>query len=776
MPAASSLQIAPEIQALLGRLRRRVRLWVLADTLLGILGWAALTFWVFLSLDYGPVMLWASELPVSLRAWLLAAVLIGYLVLLYRRWLRRALVPLPDESLALIVERRYPQFDESLITSVQLVPRAEPVFSQPMLSATQALARAQLPSVRLGRTLVWRPLLLQLVGVFLLWMPIIALDVLRPEMVQLGLRRLYALSDELWPRQASIDLVGIQVQHRSMRTGEQVWSEIINFRDGEVKVARGAYVMLQVRAALQAERVPDTCRIVYRTEDGSRGRVAMRRDGSPRGSFQYYSYDDKPFRGILGNIRFDVIGADHRLRNYTIRAVDAPAVVQTELECVFPQYLVDETEGLWLPRRIPYRSSGVTLPRGTRVVVHMKTNKPFIKVEIASPGTQQLYQVDGHDRFPTEFQYEIPHLAGNVVLEVGLRDIDNVLSDVPHRIVLSAVDDKPPELDLSVRGIGSAVTPQVIIPVEGTIVDDYRIAEAWFEYQVEQQPAQQEPIEVGPDGSISAGLDFRQLRARSVPVALQPGQKLFVTVKASDRCTLGTGPNVSQTERLELEVVTPEELLIRLDRRELAERRRLEHVLDELTQTRDALIRVQNEILGITPALDPGERTPSQDASSTAPEQGQGRLDLRAIRVQQAIRQCQKSASEVLDIAQVLYAIREELINNRIDAEDRKSRLKELVADPLQKIGRERFPSWEQSLVQLEKSIHLEQDAAQNADLAINSANQLLAELNQVLEAMLDIESYNELIEIVRNLIKEQERILDETKNARKQEALELLK
>ncbi|GIW96047.1 MAG: polyketide synthase [Pirellulaceae bacterium] len=775
MPVATtSAHMAPEIRTLLDRLRRRVQLWVLTDTALGLAGWALLTFWVFLALDYGPVVLWASELPVWLRAVFLAGVLGGYLTILYRRWLRRALARLPDESLALVVERRFEQFEESLITAVQLAPKPDQPYSRDMLAITEAVARSYAPQVRPGQLLVWKPLIRQTMAVALLLLPLTGLYAMRPDVVRLGLERMYGLSDEPWPRRAHIQMVGIQVEHRSVRSGEQVWSNILPFQDGEVKVARGARLIVHVRAAIDAERVPETCRILYRTEDGAAGRVAMRRDGAPRDGFQYFSYDEKPFRGVLGDIRFDVVGADHRLRHFTIKAVDAPAVIETELECVFPSYLVDEAQGLWLPRRMPYRSSGMSLPRGTRVLLHMKTNKPLLSAEIAETSTGQFHNVNNSGQPRQELTYEIPALEGNVALEISLRDTDNVLSDSPHRVVLTAIEDKPPELNLTIRGIGSAVTPQVVIPVEGTIQDDYRVAEAWFEYQRNDEPAAREPLAVARDGSVAGGLDFRQLRARQPPVMLEPGQKLFVTIKARDLCDLASGPNVAAAERLELEVVTPEELLIRLDRRELAERRRLEHVLDELTQTRDSLIRVQNEILGVTAELDPRERPPTGEAGASS---GTGpRIDLRAIRIQQALRQCQKSASEVMGIAAVLNTIREELINNRVDAEDRKSRLKELVVDPLRRIGEERFTAWEKTLAELEKAVALQQQPAVKAEQAINEANQLIAELNQVLEAMLNIESYNELVEIVRNLIKEQERILEETQKARKQEALELLK
>lgn len=777
---SSSVTLAPKIRTLLGSLRTRVRAYIVLDSVLSLWNWWLLTFWAFLALDYTPVLLWASELPRGLRSVLLLAVMVGYVWIVVRHLVGRLAVPLADRSLALVVERRFPQFHDSLITAVELCQAPGGSYSLEMLSATHAVAAQQIDVVKLARMFRWRPLLAKAIAALCLTLPWLAAATLHGRLIDLGVKRLYLLSDETWPRAAHIEVAGVQVEYVSAKTSERTYSELLPFRNGQVNVARGANVALFVRASLDAERVPEVCRIYYRTEDGMSGHVSMRRQGAPRDRFQYFSYAEKPLRGILGNLRFDVIGHDHRVRGYRIQVVETPAVVETVLDCQFPDYLVDASRGLWLPRQMPYRSSGVSLPRGTRLVVRMRTNKPlrWAEMSVVGSGESRVVQ-EFSDTSRQMLEYEIPSLEETLALDVVLRDTDDVMSETPHRVLLSAVDDKPPQVDVAVRGIGSAVTPQVVIPVEGQIQDDYSVGEAWFEFQQNQESPQRHSITVAQDGKVEASLDFRQLRINQPELTLQPGQKLFVTVKAQDRCNLGSGPNVSQAERLELEVVTPEELLIRLDRRELAERRRLEHVLEELTQTRDSLIRVQNEIRGVTPAADPresveadGQLTPEH----SPPDGPSARMDLRAIRTQQALRQCQKSASEVLGIASAFYAIREELMNNRIDAEDRKSRLKEKIADPLEKIGKESFAQWESKLVGLEKAIGLKQNEDAAAEEAIVGANQLIVQLNQVLEAILDIESYNELIEIVRNLIQEQERILSETQKARKQQALELLK
>jgi hypothetical protein len=115
--------------------------------------------------------------------------------------------------------------------------------------------------------------------------------------------------------------------------------------------------------------------------------------------------------------------------------------------------------------------------------------------------------------------------------------------------------------------------------------------------------------------------------------------------------------------------------------------------------------------------------------------------------------------------------IREEIINNRIDSEDRKTRLKDEVADPLEKVAKELFPELDRRLTELEKSLSDPKTADPAAQAAIDQANNILLELDKVLQKLIKYETYNELIDIVRSLIVEQERLIDATKTQQKNEA-----
>ena len=62
-----------------------------------------------------------------------------------------------------------------------------------------------------------------------------------------------------------------------------------------------------------------------------------------------------------------------------------------------------------------------------------------------------------------------------------------------------------------------------------------------------------------------------------------------------------------------------------------------------------------------------------------------------------------------------------------------------------------------------------------NAEAAVQQANAILLAMNQILEDMLDLETYNELLDIVRSIIEEQKALIKEKKKEQKKQVLDLL-
>ena len=63
-----------------------------------------------------------------------------------------------------------------------------------------------------------------------------------------------------------------------------------------------------------------------------------------------------------------------------------------------------------------------------------------------------------------------------------------------------------------------------------------------------------------------------------------------------------------------------------------------------------------------------------------------------------------------------------------------------------------------------------------HAEAAIQQANDVLLAMDRVLENMLDLQTFNDLLDIVRSLIKDQEQLMIETRKQQKQQVLDFLR
>lgn len=769
------------IRAVLGSVRSQIRLYILVQGLAALAIWVTLTFWMSFAIDYLPVLVGASEMPSWARGIGLGVAAIGAAYVVYRYLASRLFVPLADRSMALVLERKYRQFHDSLVTTVELSGRAQtlPQVEREMLNETRRSAIGDISKVSVRDVFNMRPLVQQ---VALALFGILSISVAygsNPAAIGKAARRIYLLDNELWERYARIEVVGLQVR-RPLEGVTTAEPQQVAFQDDAVKVAKGANLTLQVRADASAAVVPTDCEMRYRTAEGDYGSVTVKRLGQPRDGFQQYICDAKPLAGILSSLEFDIVGYDHRLRGYRIDVVDSPTVVATTMDVRFPDYMVDEKNATRLPREgEPVLSSGNQLPVGTHVLLHIGSSKPLAKAhlrvmdpEATDPGLSLIAEHDlefASSPETTKFSFDLGALAGGRTLEVSLLDTDGVTNERPHRMFFSTIADEAPRWELALSGIGTQITPDVNIPFLGKVTDDYGVQRVWLEaLRGDEEPINFD-VQLARGSELNAAIDVRQERTDRQRLDLKPGEKISVVAHATDRFNLGSTANVGSSERYVLEVVTADQLLVGLDARELAFRRRFEVIVDELSQMRDSLLRVKPGQTSPA-AADPLDETEPAEKKLSPEELARREVELRLLRVQRAIAQTRKSAQEVTGVAQGFDGIRAELENNRVDTEDRKSRLKEQIADPLHALVAGRFASVEARLASLEDVLEDATKGPPAAEVAVTESNLLLAELDAVLQKMLKLESYNEIVDLVRDLLKEQGGVQDDTKREQRRE------
>ena len=138
-----------------------------------------------------------------------------------------------------------------------------------------------------------------------------------------------------------------------------------------------------------------------------------------------------------------------------------------------------------------------------------------------------------------------------------------------------------------------------------------------------------------------------------------------------------------------------------------------------------------------------------------------------------SVQQSKKASQEVAGIATSYDDIRVEMDNNRLDNEQRKSDLKELIADPLRQISGTMFPELDQLLATAQVQVSSSgADAGNAVDAAVNKTDDILLAMDNVLKEMFDVESTNELIDLFRKLIEDHDEVISATKRLQKKQLL----
>ncbi|MEQ8791189.1 MAG: CopD family protein [Pirellulaceae bacterium] len=913
---AQQPDLSSNIRGLLAGLRWRIRAYVLFEGVLLAIVWLTLTFIAEVAIDYGLVVVGATELPVAVR-FLALVVIAGVLAYILYRWiLRRTFVRLADHSMAVLLERRFVDFHDSLVTAVEMAehPDHAEQFNHDMLDHTTDEAQTQVGKVRLSRVFNLAPLMFSFVLAIVLAVPIGLYAGFFPNHFLLGASRVYLLSDEPWPRLAQIEVLGIDVLHASMRTGE-VDTQHLKFKDGVVRVAKGANVELQVLAHGDNKKKPEVVELYYATDE-VRDRVPMTR--MPAGEIDdLHIYSEKPLHGIVSDITFDVRGGDHRLSGFRIEVVETPQVKGAEYDCVYPPYMVDEALSQNLPRTVQH-IPGAHVPIGASLTVRAEATKPLKDAEIKHGQTGELlapivyrqvpmldgktgdtvyvtialpplrkqveYDRPGFDKktldivpidfdepvkvfnrktgqriavradmlvkegdkykvaedgqktplnpmyllvnadtggeskieSPVPVSVEIPQLKKRVdgvlhpevnhkprvevkidslqedlMLDITLTDEDDVRSQDPYRMFIAAAPDAPPDVNVTLRGIGTLITPIARIPLVGEVSDDYGVAKAWVETQLGETRTLRDDAVIGKGGEIKAEIDFRdKSQDKEDRVVLVPEDLVVVTVKAEDRYDLADDPNVGMGDRYQLKVVTEEQLLAYLARQEQTMREILEHARDEMQREHDALIRSKSDdALGGGELLEPeaeptaepddaepGDAEPGDAPSADTRSPAEKVRARRLLRVQQVMLQSSKSRQEIRGVAEGFASIREEHINNRTDSVDHQKRLQDEVYVPLLEITEELFSELDRQLKEdLEPRLDDPDGYVAAADQSIVQIEDILLRIDGVLEKLQKFEDINRLIEIVRRMIDQQENLTEETKSEQTKRVLQEL-
>jgi len=655
---------------------------------------------------------WLIEPPAWVRATGLAAALAALAWLAATRLVGRLAAPLSDRALSLAIERRQPACGDTLSTAVDLAGHATDDVDAELALRTAAAA-GRLAGTVSARGLFRRRRLLTLAAGGLLAVGAVAgLVATRPALAALWTRRMLLLEDAPWPRRVRLEAEG--------------------FVDGVRHVARGSDIDLRVRVAADGP-LPDVVELRSGIGGNAWQTVRMGTRGTAEAGVQTFGH---VLTGVTDDLQLEIRGGDARLRGLGLRAVDPPALAGAKIRCTLPDYLGGGDRELPAARVVP-------VPRGARLSVRLQATKPLAAAALvgrfvgdSTDAVERILASHAAADPPVDsLAAEMPPLEADCTLVATLTDTFGVSSREPIAILFSVVPDEAPKLTLSLAGISTAVTPAARLPLVGTLTDDHGLADARVEVRSGGEPLVV-PLEMVRGGETL--VEFPATRPAVVtiaPLGAAVGDRIEVVAIAQDGCPLAGGPHVGTSGTWTLDVVTAEALQAMLEAREVLLRRRFEAVIDDLAQARRNL----------------------DEPADTAIRLAAGRLGEAATR----------AIGETGEIAAAFRGVRDESANNGLLKPAIEARLIGEIADPLAAAAAGPLAA----VVEACRSTA----AGGGQTGLVPPADAALAALRAVLARMLELESFNDVVEKLRGVIEAQEGLRRDTLERQRSRARELL-
>lgn len=823
------LEAPPELRRTLAELRSRIRKYVLIEGAALTVTVLGAVFWISLLIDH----LWFRVSRLELPYWFRAAFdvgvagLIGFLVvsLIGLRVLRgfRA------KALALVLERRFPELNDRVVTAVELTESGEKSADHPltaaMLRQTVSDAVEATRALDLGSVFDRRPLQRAVTAAIVLVASIGGLAVASNSTLQTWKSSFLELNDEYWNREYGLTVHVIAQPGDLVRQFEQQF----------IRHPRGADLTLMVNVE-EGRRVPERVQLRYRLANGrGSGTVLCSRVG------------DRQFRhtitGLLEDVEFYVYGGDYVNRQpYRVQIVEAPELNEIELACFYPRYTgltaPDATADRPVRDIVPVRGTQVELPAETEFLLRAASNKPIVRVRMQFEDQELVFTrrdkdvvaehiqrddqgevirvdqpshaavsswlaVDGQliavpfvlSAAATEpartriaaLQTELGppfRMAPESSLRIYLEDADGILTAEPARVTISATVDQPPVVETRLRGIGTSITRKASIPVLGRVVDDYGLADVRFQYRINDQGTWEHlPLENGlprdRHGRVDALREFTLHRSEEepyerfdiVPLDLSLNQQLTLTVVAEDQDDLN-GPHVTTGERYSFRIVSNEELTSLLYQRELNLRSQFERVIAEMKATQQDLIRHRARVAERRRLRE----APESEASGEDDRQRRQKLTEINLAVtacaERSLHQIRKNANETASVVQAFQDIREELVNNKLHTPQTLERIDDRIVKPLQAISETEFPLVDEALGLFRLSNERGNDPTATIDRGVELLAQMISRMEAVLAEMEKLKDFRKLGEELKELIDAQEALLDRTKKEQKKQFL----
>lgn len=621
----------------------------------------------------------------------------------YRYILLPLITPLEDDHLARLIDRANSKLSDRITTAVQFgrgsVGPAET--NSPALVAAvvrEACEAARhipfLAIVNHRRAGLHAALLTGLLA------SIAGTWLLLPDPMNTWLRRNWLMQDIPWPQSTYITPEGFDAA-------------------GRRRAPRGDELMI---VAGITGKVPDSATLIWSDAAGRSGRQKMVLVGRKR--------FEASLGTLTGNVRFRITGGDEHTREFVVEAVERPTVIRTVARITPPEY----TE---LPAVELESQNVLEMLARSRLEIEAWLNKPVASLSLDG-GERDLpqWQRIASDRFL--LRWDDPQAGSFDLLPV---DFDGWGDRSPVRLTIRINPDDTPAVRMTLGGAGDMITPEAEIPIELQYEDSFGLSRVSLFVRRGQDPQS----EIALAGFVPGSRNHQASPLFAVAeLNVRPGDRLEIWAEAADNDP--AGPNVGRCESVVLTVVSAEDLLAMLLRREYELRREFEQLLSAQRGLRDALDR-------LLPALAP-------DSLSTA-------------QIQQLVAQSRRQESHAARVRVIHDRYRQilmELRTNKLARARDESRIGDRIMAPLGHLADNEMARAAEAVVRLRE--RLDEAALEEVDASQRRVVQLM---QQILSQMLQWEGYQEAVTLLSEIIEAQHGVRETTLEAIERQLADIL-
>jgi hypothetical protein len=819
--------LAPALAALLAQLKSRIRRYLLLEGTALVVVVLLAMFWLTLGIDWAYFRLTGLELPIWFRDGVaVCSLLLAGTVALF--WIGLRLVRrFRARALALVLERRFPEMGSRLITAVE----AAEALGTSRAHAGEARGReSQLTAAMLERTIAEAvrlsaslpvesvfdrtPLRRAVTAASVLLLSVAALGLIAPRALARWSHAFVTREATYWPRETRLVVKAI------VQPGDR----LREFHDGQLKHPRGVDLTLLVEPA-EGTIVPANVELNY-VLDGGRGAGRVDMVKNTENQFRH------TLSGLLDSLSLSIAGGDYVSRTpLRVEVVEPPRFDRVALDCDYPSYtgLDRDSEGKPGRKTVEVEGSQVALPMETSFVFRARSNKPLVGLRIETdalrislsrqggriahknaagelgaeqplpnPPDGSFLSVDGLDAHlpfiltgranPKAGDHKQAAAAGTVGLPIAipadtrlrmeLEDTDDILSVEPIRIVINGIADTPPTITTELRGVGTSITRKATIPVSGTVTDDYGVAQAQFEFRLGKDqawrpyPFRRPPAGAPKSFALQRDDADKTERFQVLPLDLKIGQKLGLCVSAEDGDNVN-GPHRTRGEEYVFQIVSDEDLLAILYVKEVNLRERFERIISELEAVQKDLIEHRSRAEQSAAAAGGAGRSGKPPGETENAGDLQTDITVCAVR---SLNQIRKNSVDTASVEDSFRGLLEELVNNAVHTQQMVERIGDRIVQPLHLANEKDFPAADEAIGLFKLESEAQRNSVPQIDASIRSVTTVVARLKMALAEMQDLVKFHEAIARLQKLIKDQDQIIDATKQEQKRTRLKELK